>query len=666
MPAKPVFRRAPLMEVPFAPLPLGAIRPEGWLRAQLALQAEALRDALSARWPDLTGGDGAWRAPVEADWPLDVALLATALPLGYLLEDAAWIQASQRRMAWAMQAQRQDGCLPPIIDDSDDSDGSDDDDGAWCARAALMQLLQQYYVATADKRALSHMLRYGKYAWERLQERPLGIKASARAGELLQPVLWLYRMTEKRFLLELSRALRAQGVDWTAFCHTMPYKTPIGKHLPWEILRREMQKEEQEKGQESDEDRRQYHAQVYQQAHAVNLAMGLKTPALVAQCTGGIKHAEAFDVGYAKLMRHHGFANGLFSGDDLLSGASPSQGTMSTAIGELMSTLEVLLASTGTASHGDVLEKLAFNALPAAYTADMRAWQRVQQPNQIDITTPKHCWYSAESGAGTFACDLADAELASLHHGFARFAASLWMASKDGGLAAMSFAPCSVRARAGGGTVRVDVQTAYPFDGAVTLRVRVRKELSFPLHLRIPAWAEGATLAVQGEDKEEEHECRPGAFAVIHRTWKPGDTVTLQLPMRVALSEWYHRSGALCRGPLVLAHAAGVGKAQHWPEGAEKPWAYALLPEEGSVVRCDPAQASPFGCGLPLTVEVKAVPLPEWHAKGGVAEAPAIGVEGDPARVVTLRLAPYGATVLRVCQFPIAQIHRSATPASHS
>jgi len=570
------------MEVPFAPLPLGAIRPEGWLRAQLLLLAEGLGDASES--------DG---------------LLAAALPLGYLLGDSALIEAAHKRIERTI-----DNC-PSSMDD-----------------AGLMLVLQQYYMATANKQALVHMLRYCKYVWEGLKERPLGPQASARAGELLQPVLWLYRVTGKRSLLELARCLQIQSVDWTAFCHTMPFKAPIAKQLPWDELRQGMM------------DNEQYHTQVYQQTHAVNLAMGLKTPALIAQFTGGIKHTEAFDVGYAKLMRHHGFANGLFSGDDLLSGASPSQGTKTAAISELMSTLESLLCSLGTASYGDVLEKLAFNALPAAYSADMRTWQRVQQPNQIDLVTPKRCWYSADAHSAAFSNDLTDAGDAMLHHGFPRFAASLWMASKDGGLAAMSYAPCTVRARTVGGTVRLDVETSYPFDGTVTLRVHARGELAFPLHLRIPDWAGGAWLMVG----EERHECKPGTFFVLHRTWRPGDTIALHLPMQVTQSEWYYRSAALSRGPLLLAHAPDMGQ----------PWAYALLPGQQSIVRSDPAQAGPFGHGSPLVVEAKAVPLPDWKKKHGAAEAPPIAPLVDANQAVSLPLIPYGSTAQRVCQFPIA------------
>jgi hypothetical protein len=243
-----------------------------------------------------------------------------------------------------------------------------------------------------------------------------------------------------------------------------------------------------------------------------------------------------------------------------------------------------------------------------------------------------------------------DAESAALHHGFPRFAASLWMATQDGGLAAMAYAPCSVRAHLDGMAVRVEVETAYPFDGVVRLRVRSRGPAAFPLRLRIPDWALGATLIAAGR----EITCRPGDFATISRTWQPDDAVTLTLPMRVALSTWYHGSGALSRGPLLLAHAPAPERREPdvWPEGT--PWAYALLPGEGSAVRCDPALAAPFGHSLPLVIEVKAAPLPDWRAKRGSADAPPIAPAVDRAQTMTLPLVPYGATALRICQFPLA------------
>ncbi len=636
MPAKPVFHRAPLMDIPFSPLPLGAIRPEGWLRAQLELQAEALIDALATFRPGFFKSDFQNDSPRrEAFEGLNgartIALLSATMPLGSLLDHKALTEASHRHIAALMLAQREDGCLPPYGEDGAD----------WCARAALMQLLQQTYTATADKQVLVHMLRYAKYAWDTMREHPLDMRASARAGELLSPVLWLYRATEKRFLLELARELHTQSMDWTAFCHTMPIKTPMSKQWPWSKLSQVMDAAEP--------DTRRFHAQTYHQAHAANVAMGLKTPALIAQWTGGIKHAEAFDAGYAKLMHHHGFASAFFSGDELLNGASPAQGTSTEALAALMATLETLLSALGSASCGDTLETLAFGALPAAYASGMRSWQRVQQPNQIDVSAGRRGWYNAAADASAFSNDLTDVASLALHGAFPGFAASLWMAAKDGGLAAISYAPCTVRARVGGATVRIEVKTAYPFDGAIRLSVHTRVPVAFPLHLRIPGWAQGATVSAG----EQNQECSSGAFCVLNRTWNPGDVVTLNLPMQVRISEWYHRSAALSRGPLLLALAPEcAGEVpQRWPQ--DQPWAYALLPGEESRVHFDPSRVAPFGQDNPLAVEVCAVPLSDWKAKDGSADAPPIAPAVDQAAPTTLRLTPYGSTQLRISQFPV-------------
>ena len=71
-------------------------------------------------------------------------------------------------------------------------------------------------------------------------------------------------------------------------------------------------------------------------------------------------------------------------------------------------------------------------------------------------------------------------------------------------------------------------------------------------------------------------------------------------------------------------------------------------------MRCDPAQAAPFGHGAPLVAEVQAVLLPAWQAEDGSAGDPPIAPSVDAAQAVTLPLVPYGSTALRVCQFPIA------------
>jgi hypothetical protein len=77
--------------------------------------------------------------------------------------------------------------------------------------------------------------------------------------------------------------------------------------------------------------------------------------------------------------------------------------------------------------------------------------------------------------------------------------------------------------------VTIVEKTDDPFDGEIRFKLESGKPGSFPLYFRIPAWAEGATLVVDGQNTP----CRAGALARIERIWRAGDECVLSLPMRV-------------------------------------------------------------------------------------------------------------------------------------
>jgi len=93
-------------------------------------------------------------------------------------------------------------------------------------------------------------------------------------------------------------------------------------------------------------------------------------------------------------------------------------------------------------------------------------------------------------------------------------------------------------------------ETDFPSSGTVTITIQPERVATFPLHLRIPPYAAGATAQV-GE--EEPISAQAGAFVVIEREWKPGDTVRLSLPFQVTCQANDHLI-ALVRGPLVYAY----------------------------------------------------------------------------------------------------------------
>src|SRR5690242_12653513 len=111
-----------------------------------------------------------------------------------------------------------------------------------------------------------------------------------------------------------------------------------------------------------------------------------------------------------------------------------------------------------------------------------------------------------------------------MHQGWPKFVASLWMATPDNGLAAISYDPSEVRTKVSNVTVHIVDDTALPFDESVTLRIDPESPVTFPLKLRIPGWTSGVSIRVNGAGQRD---IKPGEFFTLSREWKAGDTIIL-------------------------------------------------------------------------------------------------------------------------------------------
>ena len=195
------------------------------------------------------------------------------------------------------------------------------------------------------------------------------------------------------------------------------------------------------------------------------------------------------------LDRYHGQPSGIFSADEHYAGRDPSQGTELCAVVEAMFSLETDMAILGDAAFGDRLEKIAYNALPATLSADLWAHQYDQQANQVMCSISNHRWATNGPESNIFGLEPNfGCCTANMHQGWPKLAASLWMATPDGGLAAVVYGPSEVTTTVRGGTaVTIEEATDYPFREAVSLAVKMQGTARFPLALRIPAWAGAAT-----------------------------------------------------------------------------------------------------------------------------------------------------------------------------
>ncbi len=631
-----VKNRAPLTQNAFYLLPLSAIRPAGWLRAQLQVQADGLSGHLDETWPDV-GPNSGWLGGSGESWERGPYFLDGLTPLAYLLGDARLKAKVQKYIDWTLDNQAASGMFGPRSNDD------------WWPRIVMLKVLTQYQEATGDARVIPLMQRYFQYQLAELPKRPLRDWGRFRWQDEALSVLWLYNRTGDPKLLDLVSMLHAQGYDWIAQYADFKYK---------ERIIRDYIKLEEGGGLKD----------LALATHGVNNGQAIKTGPVWSVFSGSETDRKAVLQMIAELDRYHGLPNGMFSCDEHLAGPNPSQGSELCTVVEYMFSLEQSLAILGDPALGDRLERLAFNALPGTLTDDMWAHQYNQEPNQVECSLHARPWTTDGPESNLFGLEPNfGCCTANFNQGWPKFAASLFMLSHDDGLVAAAYAPCEVRTMVRDTQVQVVEETNYPFRGTVHLTVNPTAPLAFPLLLRVPHWAAGTKIRVNGQLQPQPS---AGSFARIERTWKTGDRVEVEFPMEPRVSRWFHDSVALERGPLVFSYGIGEdwlklrdrGMTADWQIYPTTQWNYALAldpasPAQGIAVAETEMKDRPFSAkNTPVKLEVKARKVPQWRAVDGVADpVPESPVTSDQPQE-TITLIPYAAAKLRITAFPETKI----------
>lgn len=118
------------------------------------------------------------------------------------------------------------------------------------------------------------------------------------------------------------------------------------------------------------------------------------------------------------------------------------------------------------------------------------------------------------------------------------------------------YVPSTVRWVQDGAKVSLKQTSAYPLESEIAMEVVSSPEKEFMVDLRIPLWAEGARVSVNGKRVAE---VTPGSFVAVRRQWKTGDRIELELPLRKrleAIDARHTNTVALMSGPVAL-FAAG-------------------------------------------------------------------------------------------------------------
>lgn len=637
-----ITNQAPLVAQPYTALPLGSIKPHGFLLKMLELQRDGLTGHLDSIYEVVCGPNNGWLGGTGDGWERGPYWIDGLVPLAYILDDEQLKAKAQEWIEWSIANQREDGYFgpKPLPDDYEVIEGTQQGNREdWWPKMVMLKVLQQYYTATNDERVIELMTRYFRYQLDNLDEYPLGnwtYWANRRGGDNMAVVYWLYNITGDEFLLDLAEVLFDQTYNWTEVYSGNDIRTlsPL-PHL-----------------------------------HCVNVAQGLKQPVIYYQQHPDEKYLEAVKKGLNSLKEVHGFVNGMYGGDERMHGNDPTQGSELCSAIEMMYSFENILPVTGDTYYADYLEKVAYNVLPAQHNDDYTRRQYFQQANQVLVTDVKRNFFNDRNAriaygvlTGYPCCT------ANMHQGWPKFIQNLWYATADNGLAALVYGPSEVNAVvADGKEVRLVEETDYPFRDKIKITYKSKETVTFPLHLRIPGWCNEPVVTVNGEAVEISDQ---DSIVVVNREWTEGDRVEMTFPMEIRVSEWADDSRGIERGPLVYGLRIEENwvekKTEQWPHSffevlPESPWNYALYEYKGNLDEITVEESvdvpdMPWNLdNAPITLKTKGGRLPYWTMdKNSAARLPVRNLSSELGNIEKedIELIPYGCTTLRISEFPV-------------
>ena len=641
-----------------SPLRPGEITARGWLKAQLERSLRGLGGHLGEIEPDqmekpyvsrdfdpANGARGLvdWCAEMGAEFPLGQATLAYALGDGALLEKAAW------RVRAAMALQEPDGYLGAYRP----GDDRQRDFNAWGCHIFYRAMLCEY-ARTGDASILDAVHR--GLLW--FAENWSGERKTDYAGPtILVPAAEVFRLTGdarlKAFCEDyaawLDRPGHQNGATFTVFpLHTHAY-------------------------------------------HVAAIAARLQAPVALA---AGIGRADCLD---AALKMISAWRDGLGWQVSYTPCADGEWTAAPSCIGEseycdhvyCLELFQRLSALTGDPAWADDIERLVFNAAQGARAKDERTIGYMTSPNQWFATrkSSRHGpepFYNAYAPNMNAACCPANSIRV-----YPLYVMGAVMRDGDD-LRVMNYGPMAVTTEVGGAGVSLEIDTEYPFDGRVVIRVRA-DDWRGALRLRRPAWAESVTLcrggaAIAAEERDGVLTIpgpwrRGGETVEIAFTWSPvvravrDRDFPAEAPLKAV--EW----GALVFSQHVEENWTPVPRVEPtWgenhapPQPAEWPW-FDVTPARAPEPLALPGGLAAGGIrverapdGDPLdpwrkpTVRL-VVPMvraeaayPPGSADGPHTPAPVAGIVApDPgAAPKPVALVPFGATTLRTTCFPTA------------
>lgn len=430
------------------------LKPEGWLKRQLEIQAEGLSGNLHKIWPDIR--DSAWIGGNREGWERVPYWLDGFIPLAYLLENEEMIATVKKYIDAIISAQEDDGWICPCEKVKRAKYDT------W-ATQLICKVLKVYYDCSRDERIPQVIYRVLKNYYELLKsgEIKLFTWGKYRWFESFISLNFLYEKYGEDWIKDLAKIIKEQGFDYNTTAENWEKPSHV-----WKL-----------------------------NTHIVNMTMMLKSEA-VSHDLLGEEYTDNAEKLRTILDKYNSTAFDGFTGDEVLSGLDPTKGTECCAVVEQMYSYEEIFAHTGDNKWAERLEVLAFNALPATISEDMWTHQYVQQVNQIACqkTMIMAPWSTNGPYAHTFGLEPNfGCCTANFNQGWPKFALTPFM-YKGNTIINVVMLPSVLNDNG----VTIKLETNYPFENKMHYYIDTDKNFDFVI--RIPSFAKN--LKVNGENVE--------------------------------------------------------------------------------------------------------------------------------------------------------------------
>lgn len=477
--------------------PLGSIRAEGFLREQLLRGKDGMAGHLYELEPKMIYDPfvhksyvPAWGDGDQSGWGAEISgnFWTGYIEHAFTLGDDEMIATATDWVNKMLKNQKADGYLGTYFEEDADIY---QDYNAWGTTCAMLGLIA-FYEATGRRDVLTAVHRcmlwfVDKWAGDH--------KTVYAAPSIIEPMVLSYFLTGDERLLRYAEEYLEYVAEHDIFAAS--YKTFLTGRMR------------------------------YFSNHTAAVGTHTRQPAMIYQATGREECLRASERGVRDAYRLAvQYTGGPVSVNEYLGPKSGITETEYCSFATFTHTYSLLSCITGDAWYGDRMEELFYNGAQGARKKDERAIAYLTSPNQIYATDQSA--FAPESGdmqvyapCYRVSCCPVNAVVV-----VPRFIRGMLLQNGEGDVCVMAYGPCTLSHA----DTRLRVETEYPFRHKVNIVMDC--ERSFGLSLRIPSFATGFTLSVNGEGQDAVAE---DGFVTLRRAWRIGDTVTLSFAAEVEI-----------------------------------------------------------------------------------------------------------------------------------